>query len=130
MKAKATHFGECQICGSRQKLPNGKLAKHGYMVQSFFVGTCQGSGHDPYEKSTDRIQNAMQMAKERIWSLKKEIQEQEDKTGPLYAQIHLGYNYRFYQGYFWLPAVRITEDARIVFKHPMKQTEETYNRIG
>lgn len=57
MATKATHTGECQICGNRQMLPSGVLAKHGYTTRwGFFAGTCPGSGHLPYELSCDRIQ--------------------------------------------------------------------------
>ena len=63
MSAAATHVGHCQVCGNEQKLPGGKLAKHGYSVQwGFFSGVCQGSGHDPFEVSKDRIDAAIQRA--------------------------------------------------------------------
>ena len=53
----ATHFGTCQICGRAQKLPGGKLSKHGYTVQwGFFSGTCPGSDHLPFELSIDLIE--------------------------------------------------------------------------
>lgn len=54
--AKATHIGHCQVCGSRQKLPNGLLAKHGYTVDyGFFNGVCFGAGHLPFEQSKDLV---------------------------------------------------------------------------
>lgn len=47
---KATHYGTCSFCGSLQKLPNGKLSKHGYDVRfGFFNGVCRGSGLSPFE---------------------------------------------------------------------------------
>lgn len=47
----ATHDGTCQICGARQRLPGGLLAKHGYDVQhGFFNGVCIGSDHAPFEE--------------------------------------------------------------------------------
>lgn len=47
---KATHYGTCSFCGSLQKLPNGKLAKHGYDVRfGFFNAVCRGSGRAPFE---------------------------------------------------------------------------------
>jgi hypothetical protein len=51
----ATHIGICQVCGSTQMLPNGRLAKHGYVVQYGwgFQGVCQGSGYLPFEQSCD-----------------------------------------------------------------------------
>lgn len=53
---KSTHSGTCQICGCVQKLPNGKLAKHGYTKRwGFFTGTCTGSGEFPYEISCQKV---------------------------------------------------------------------------
>lgn len=54
----STHSGECQLCGRKQKLPGGKLSKHGYTVQwGFFSGVCPGAHHDPFEVSKDLIQS-------------------------------------------------------------------------
>lgn len=48
---KATHFGECQICGRKMKAPNGKLSNHGYQIHNgFFHGSCHGSHELPFEK--------------------------------------------------------------------------------
>lgn len=59
---KATHTGECQICGSRQKAPAGLVAKHGYVVAGygFFNGVCPGSGRKPYEVSCDAIEGVIE----------------------------------------------------------------------
>ena len=60
--AKATHLGTCQVCGSTQKLPGGRLSQHGYTVDwSQFVGTCKGSGARPFEESkelTEQVRDA------------------------------------------------------------------------
>jgi hypothetical protein len=57
---KATHIGDCQVCGSTQKLPSGHLSKHGYTVEwNCFNGTCRGSGHLPFEQSIDLIEAAI-----------------------------------------------------------------------
>lgn len=54
MKNKSTHYGTCQLCGSLQKLPSGVLANHGYQVHWHeFHGTCEGSGHLPFELVRD-----------------------------------------------------------------------------
>lgn len=54
---KATHFGHCQACGSRQKMPGGVLALHGYTTRwGFFSGICPGSKHNPFETHTDLIE--------------------------------------------------------------------------
>lgn len=63
MSNKATHFGTCQICGHRQKLPNGRLSRHGYTKRwGFFYGTCPGAGYLPFEQSTGRIEAAIASA--------------------------------------------------------------------
>lgn len=61
--SKATHDGSCQICGSVQRLPSGKLAKHGYTTQwGFFSGVCPGSGSLPFEQSKGLIDAAIARA--------------------------------------------------------------------
>lgn len=53
----ATHYGHCQACGRRQKLPKGKLSLHGYVVRwSHFLGDCPGSKELPFEVSKDLIE--------------------------------------------------------------------------
>lgn len=60
MNDKSTHLGECQICGSQQCLPNGKLAKHGYNVEyGFFSGVCCGSGYLPFEQEKRILENVV-----------------------------------------------------------------------
>jgi hypothetical protein len=50
MTKKATHRGECQVCGRLQKLPGDRLSLHGYTVMwNVFNGTCWGAGHLPLE---------------------------------------------------------------------------------
>lgn len=47
----ATHTGTCQVCGARQMLPYGVLAKHGYKVKfNIFVGVCPGADRKPLEQ--------------------------------------------------------------------------------
>ena len=61
---KATHSGHCQACGRLQKLPDGKLAKHGYTIaHGFFSGTCVGSHHLPFEVSCDLLPRFIEAAK-------------------------------------------------------------------
>jgi len=49
-RSKATHYGCCQICGARQKLPGDRLAQHGYAIQfGHFHGVCHGSREAPFE---------------------------------------------------------------------------------
>lgn len=73
MSRKATHFGHCQLCDSRQKLPAGVLAKHGYTTRwGFFSGTCRGSDHNPIEISCELIEGAQKSAKAQAASLRDE----------------------------------------------------------
>lgn len=48
---KATHRGNCQVCGHEQHMMKNGLAKHGYVVQwGSFRGTCPGSGKKPMQQ--------------------------------------------------------------------------------
>lgn len=78
---KATHRGECQGCGAKQKLPGGRLSKHGYTKRfGFFEGTCPGSGHRPFEQSKDMVRKFMAKANEELAQLELEIAELETST--------------------------------------------------
>lgn len=68
---KATKIGTCQLCGSAQKLPNGRLAKHGYTIAYGwgFNGVCDGSGHLPFEVSKDYAEATLISAKTRLENL-------------------------------------------------------------
>jgi len=66
-KIKATHKGECQLCGKRQLLPNDHLSLHGYAVKwNMFQGECIGSRHLPYELSCDLIKQKLPRVEEWI----------------------------------------------------------------
>lgn len=69
--AKATHTGTCQCCGATQKLPNGKLSKHGYTVEhGWFEGVCFGAGELPFEQSKDLIEGLIERATDRAAELR------------------------------------------------------------
>ena len=70
-KVKATQIGTCQICGSAQKLPNGRLAKHGYTVEYGwgFNGVCNGSGRLPFEISKEYAEETLSCSKTRLENL-------------------------------------------------------------
>lgn len=56
----ATHAGHCQVCGSLQLLPAGRLSKHGYTVAlGFFSGTCYGSNELPFEKDKSLVERSI-----------------------------------------------------------------------
>jgi hypothetical protein len=66
-KAKATHNGHCQVCGAKQKLPNGRLSLHGYQVAGwgFFNGICTGARHLPFEQDISLIEGSIRWAQAR-----------------------------------------------------------------
>lgn len=100
---KATHTGECQICGSRQMLPGGVLSKHGYTKKwGFFNGICTGAEHQPFELSKDRIAGAVAAMQLTITAVEREI-EGLCNPGALVnagneAQVRV---YGSYSGYIW-----------------------------
>lgn len=76
---KATHYGTCQICGSRQLLPSGHLSKHGYTVKwGFFEGVCHGAGRLPFEQSTDAIAEVIASVERGVAATEAEIAAIED----------------------------------------------------
>lgn len=74
---KATHNGHCQVCGRKQKLPNGKLAKHGYKVANygFFNGTCFGSENLPFEQDKTLVEQSIAWAYEQAESNDRRAEE-------------------------------------------------------
>jgi hypothetical protein len=90
MAKAATHFGTCQVCGSRQKLPSGVLAKHGYTLKfGFFSGTCWGSDALPFEQSKDLIEGAIARATKRAAELDLEAAEFERPATAPKARAHV-----------------------------------------
>ncbi len=88
---KATHHGECQICGRLQKLPSGLLSLHGYTTRwGFFEGTCPGSQHKPFEQSFDMIEVNMKAAERRAVDLRTEAHTQEKGKGELLYHKYIG----------------------------------------
>jgi hypothetical protein len=70
----AIHYGHCQCCGRRQKLPGGILSNHGYTVRAgFFEGVCMGAGHLPFEISKDLVETFIARAEERKAAIVAEI---------------------------------------------------------
>jgi hypothetical protein len=92
--AKATHIGTCQCCGNQQKLPNGVLSKHGYTVEhGWFEGTCYGSGHKPFEQSTDLIDYLIEVAGQKCDELRREIDRWENETEVVRRHDYIRGNY-------------------------------------
>ena len=74
--AKATHFGTCQWCSARQKLPSGTMATHGYTVPNgWFHGVCPGSGTAPFEQSCALIAKSIEWANAQRSRMLKSIED-------------------------------------------------------
>lgn len=68
--SRATHVGHCQVCGSLQKLPNGRLSKHGYTRRwGFFEGVCSGAGELPWEVDCSVAKRHLEWAESRVLQL-------------------------------------------------------------
>ena len=113
---KATHTGTCQCCGATQKLPNGKLSKHGYTIDNgWFQGTCYGAGHLPFEQSKDLIEGLIESAQEHIEKINAEIEELKASTDHTKAWRHAHADYQLARqlgrrsGYYW--------EQREIYKH-------------
>jgi len=88
MRNKATHVGECQVCGRTQKLPGGKLAQHGYTVYwGCFDGTCNGSDELPFEQDKFLVDKAIADATVYREDLVKTIKELREDTNPAKARV-------------------------------------------
>ncbi len=124
---KATHDGNCQICGRLQRLPNGLLAAHGYVVEwSCFLGTCPGSHATPFQESKHLIDAAIAGQERAIDLLKGEAialrspHSPENVAGRAW---HREYDGNRKGGYFWeLGTVRgggfSTPDYSIHYSRP------------
>lgn len=97
--SKATHKGECQLCGRIQRLPKSKLSLHGYTVQwQMFEGTCLGSRELPYEQSCDLIVNQIPSIQAKIAAMKLyKNQLLESSNQEAYTRVYL----RSTRSYHW-----------------------------
>jgi len=119
---KATHRGTCQICGSAQMLPSGLIAKHGYTVAQwgFFNGVCSGSGHLPFEQSTDLIEAMVASVQQIIEQVASEIGALGDINhsvndgSNVWKHYYQGAQYRGDSGYIW---TKVSLSSEIV-KYP------------
>ena len=100
-KLPAKYMGICQACFRLQKLPEGRLANHGYKVEhrgcgGYFQGVCMGSENLPYEESCELIKTIMLPYTETgIQSLNMKI---EKLYSPIYeprAWHLMGYNWHY-----------------------------------
>ena len=93
---RATHIGECQVCGRQQTLPNGKLSKHGYAVMDhYFVGACPGSRNLPFEQSKDLVERHIGGLTNQIDTLTARVADHTAGREPLMAL-------RYYSAGCWI----------------------------
>jgi hypothetical protein len=112
--AKATHSGECQICGKRQKLPNGLLSNHGYSVKwNMFLGICPGAIVLPYELSCDAIKENLVHVQSRIDNLEARLLEIQLRTGSIgYVMLYKSPTWEDRTGgYYWEELEFIEKEA-------------------
>jgi hypothetical protein len=90
---KATHSGECQLCGRVQKIPNGVLSKHGYTIEwNMFDGICFGAKHLPFEQDISLIDDAIKMAQRTVDRLEQQIDKISKDATKVYINNYYGYN--------------------------------------
>lgn len=120
---KATHQGSCQLCGRLQRLPNGKLAKHGYTVEfNFFNGVCPGSHNLPYEQSCDLLPAQRDHAARTATALTMQAQEEAALRDPKAVWIHeRTYDRRFGRSNYAWKKVEVT-----FVEHPLESSDSKY----
>jgi len=108
---KAVYFGTCQICGALQKLPKGRLSKHGYTKEwGFFNGMCAGAENKPFELSKDLIEGIIIAVKTQIQNLELEITKvQSDTSNVVPFREYRSGNGLVRSGYYWTTAT-VTEE--------------------
>lgn len=117
---KATHNGQCQICGRLQALPGGRLAKHGYTVDyGFFNGICAGTGHLPFEQDISLIEGIIAQVSAQAAALRAEAAARETATDPadVYYNDYGPYGHR-------------GKDCYHVVRGRVEMTEGTYQRAA
>lgn len=120
--AKSTHQGICQGCGRMQKLPNGKLSKHGYTVDNgWFNGVCMGSDHLPFEQSKDEIEGYIKSANESAKVTRSMIVKILANDDPNDVYYH-GYDRLSYQ-YFWVKGKLSVDGHEVLITYTYRDKE-------
>lgn len=131
MSKKATHIGECQVCGHRQKLPNGKLSLHGYSVNAgFFEGTCNGAKHLPFEQDKSLIDGSIRMAKEQLARIEANIAAQLDGSGQLVIEVYDRYARHQSLSRRQVDVIEVLENGSISYIQPTTKEVATTNGYG
>lgn len=108
----ATHRGHCQVCGSLQKLPKGKLSLHGYTVAyGFFSGICTGARELPFELSCDLVKGAVARAKVALKSTQEEQAALRTLPVEPIAWVHhyVGFQGRGRSSHRWMQVILASE---------------------
>jgi hypothetical protein len=116
MSIKATHFGECQVCGHVQKLPGDRLSLHGYTKRwGFFSGTCNGSRALPFEISCDLVRTSIEQQRTAAAHLRKLAEDlrtkqvgEDERVAWVQVSVYIGRR-------AWIQSweeIEIAEDAR------------------
>ena len=122
--AKATHQGECQICGRIQALPKGKLSKHGYTVDfAYFNGVCAGARALPFEQSKDLIAVEVEKAERYIDDQKSKITQlrAENTSGQTSGWFHeyVSATWEYRHSYYrWVRVNYYEKEGSLVFDTP------------
>lgn len=111
--AKATHKGNCQWCGSLQKLPNHRLSKHGYTKKyNFFMGTCKGAEHPPLQESCNLTEESIEWASNEIIRLEREIATLQEPATEAKAWIKYRKDFAWHWGYFDIIDAKHYQDSQ------------------
>ncbi len=134
MKNKATHEGHCQACNAKQKLPNGKLALHGYTVEyGWFNGVCKGSKALPIEQDTTITKAQILWAKNHANTLAHVVETYRTHANekPLFHRYHAAEGKRK-SGYRWEPVTFELRDGRmyLVFEDGKSEPCLRYSMYG
>jgi hypothetical protein len=113
MATKATHKGECQICGSTQKLPDGRLSLHGYTTRwGFFSGTCSGARELPWELDSSLVAGGILSAQAQRDSMAKRVAELKADRNPakVFVKWYSRHDYKYKTA--WVDTDTIVEADR------------------
>jgi hypothetical protein len=131
--AAATHRGHCQLCGSLQKLPKGRLSLHGYTVaHGYFSGTCRGAKGLPFEQSINLILDEMDFAKKSLKMLRdniKELRTHVDEQTRMWVHTYIPYANGHKSYYVWEP-VTLRADMPPAETDGWQRITYTYTRHG
>lgn len=118
---RATHRGTCQVCGTSTKLPDGRVAKHGY-TRSWggFDQVCPGAGKLPYELARGALEDQINALALKAIKLEREIIELEDPDSWAWAWMLIQDNPGHHsQPRHWAKCkIRLDQNGVVEFKHP------------